>query len=251
MDNAGDNAWVGLYRDQAVVLRTQKLGEADRIVTMLTRVHGRVRTVAKGVRRTTSRFGARLEPFMYVDVQLAQGRSLDVVTQAETIVPYGERICSDYARYTSGTVMLETAERLAVEEHEPSLQQYLLLVGALRVLSSAERDPGLVLDSFLLRSLAVAGYAPSFSGCARCGAAGPHRSFSAASGGMLCGSCRMPGTASPATGTVDLLAALLVGDWPTATDSDARHRREASGLVAAYVHWHLEHGLRSLTHVDR
>ncbi|MET0994701.1 MAG: DNA repair protein RecO, partial [Mycobacterium sp.] len=66
---------MSLYRDEGVVLRTQKLGEADRIVTLLTREHGRVRAVAKGVRRTTSRFGARLEPFMHVDLQLATGRS--------------------------------------------------------------------------------------------------------------------------------------------------------------------------------
>ena len=76
---------VPLYRDEAVVLRTHKLGEADRIITLLTRQHGRVRAVAKGVRRTTSRFGSRLEPFTHVDLQLAEGRNLDIVTQAETI----------------------------------------------------------------------------------------------------------------------------------------------------------------------
>jgi DNA repair protein RecO (recombination protein O) len=242
---------MGLYRDEAVVLRTQKLGEADRIVALLTRRHGRVRAVAKGVRRTSSRFGSRLEPFMHVDVQLAEGRSLDVVTQAETLTPYGEWVCTDYGLYTAGTAMLETAERLAVEEHEPALQQYLLLVGALRVLARRERDPGLVLDSFLLRSLAVAGYAPTFSDCARCGAPGPHRSFSASAGGSLCAACRVPGTASPAAETVLLLAALLAGDWTVAEQSDPRHRREANGLVAAYLQWHLERGLRSLPHVDR
>ncbi|MGH3506722.1 MAG: DNA repair protein RecO, partial [Nocardioidaceae bacterium] len=68
---------MNLYRDEAVVLRTQKLGEADRIVTFLTRRHGRVRAVGKGVRRTRSKFGSRLEPFMQVDVQFARGRSLD------------------------------------------------------------------------------------------------------------------------------------------------------------------------------
>jgi DNA repair protein RecO (recombination protein O) len=246
-----DNAVVGLYRDEAVVLRTQKLGEADRIVALLTRRHGRVRAVAKGVRRTSSRFGSRLEPFMHVDLQLAEGRSLDVVTQAETLAPFGERICSDYGLYTTGTAMLETAERLVTEEHEPSVQQYLLLVGGLRVLSRRERDPGLVLDSFLLRSLAVAGYAPSFADCVRCGRPGPHRSFSASAGGSLCGDCRVPGTATPAAETVVLLAALLEGDWTIAEQSSPRHRREANGLVAAYLQWHLERGLRSLPHVDR
>ena len=139
---AGRMGSVPYYRDEAIVLRTQKLGEADRIVTLLTRSHGRVRAVAKGVRRTTSRFGARLEPFSHVDVQLAEARSLDVVTQAETLQPYAGRMGADYAAYTAGTVMLETAERLVAEDKEPALQQYLLLVGALRAICDAGRPPG-------------------------------------------------------------------------------------------------------------
>jgi DNA repair protein RecO (recombination protein O) len=242
---------VGLYRDEAIVLRTQKLGEADRIITLLTRGNGRVRAVAKGVRRTTSRFGSRLEPFTHVDLQLAEGRSLDVVTQAETLDPFGAKVGSDYERYTAGTVMLETAERLVVEDKEPALQQFLLLVGALRAMCETGRPPGLVLDSFLLRSLSVAGYAPSFEGCARCGLEGPHRAFSPAAGGMLCAACRMPGSASPSTEAVRLLGALLAGEWPVAEASEARHRKEATGLVAAYLSWHLERGLKSLSHVER
>jgi len=242
---------VGLYRDEAVVLRTQKLGEADRIITMLTRGNGRVRAVAKGVRRTTSRFGSRLEPFTYVDLQIAEGRSLDIVTQAETLAPYGAKLGSDYEKYTAGTVMLETAERLVVEDKEPALQQFLLLVGALRTLSAGERNPSQVLDSFLLRSLSVAGYAPSFEACARCGLEGPHRAFSPAAGGMLCGGCRMPGSASPAVETVTLLGALLAGDWAVVEASEPRHRKEANGLVAAYLAWHMERGLKSMAHVER
>jgi len=242
---------VGLYRDEAVVLRTQKLGEADRIITLLTRGNGRVRAVAKGVRRTTSRFGSRLEPFTHVDLQLAEGRSLDVITQAETLHPYGAEMGSDYERYTAGTVMLETAERLVVEEKEPAVQQFLLLVGALRAMAEPGRSANQVLDSFLLRSLSVAGYAPTFDSCARCGAVGPHGYFNAAAGGMLCAADRVPGSASPAPETVVLLGALLSGDWPVVEASDPRHRREATGLIAAYLAWHLERGLKSLSHVSR
>ena len=242
---------MGLYRDEAVVLRTQKLGEADRIITLLTRDTGRVRAVAKGVRRTTSRFGSRLEPFTYVDLQLAEGRSLDVITQAVTLAPYGAKIGSDYECYTAGTVMLETAERLVVEDKEPALQQFLLLIGALRTMSSGERSPSAVLDSFLLRSLSVAGYAPSFDACARCGVEGPHRAFSPAAGGMLCATCRVPGSANPAVETVRLLGALLAGDWTVVEASEPRHRKEATGLVSAYLAWHLERGLKSLSHVER
>ena len=87
-----------LYRDEAVVLRTYRLGEADRIIVLLTRAHGQVRAVAKGVRRTSSRFGARLEPFSMIDVQLHAGRSLDTVTQVETIDPFGGAMSTKIGR---------------------------------------------------------------------------------------------------------------------------------------------------------
>jgi DNA repair protein RecO (recombination protein O) len=247
----GENETMGLYRDDAVVLRTQKLGEADRIVTLLTRSHGRVRAVAKGVRRTKSRFGARLEPFAHVDVQMHEGRSLDVVTQIEILHHYGADIVDDYSLWTTGQAILETAERLSPEERQPQTQQYLLLVGALRALSAREHAAELVLDAFLLRSLSVAGWAPSFDACTRCGAVGPHPYFHVASGGALCSSCRVPGSASPSPEVLELLAALLTGEWSVADASNDRHRREASGLVAAHLQWHLERGLRSLPLVHR
>ena len=242
---------MGLYRDEGVVLRTQKLGEADRIITVLTREHGRIRAVGKGVRRTRSKFGSRLEPFTHVDLQVYEGRSLDVVQQAETITSYGDRVVDDYARYTSGTAMLETAERLTAEEKEPSVQQFLLLVGGLRTLAEAVHGPGLVLDAFLLRSLAVAGYAASFGDCARCTRPGPHPFFNVPAGGAVCGSCRPGGSVSPARETLDLLAALLSGNWVVADAAQLRHRQEGSGLVAAYLQWHLERGLRSMPMVER
>lgn len=241
---------VPLYRDEAVVLRTHPLGEADRIITLLTKERGQVRAVAKGVRRTKSRFGARLEPFMVVDVQCYEGRNLDTVTQAESVATYGQTIVRDYTVYTAATVMVETAERLT-EEHEPSTQQYLLLAGALRSLGGGEHDPGLVLDAYLLRSLAVAGWAPSFHDCAKCGAPGPHNAFNIAAGGAVCPVCRPPGSAAPALETLRLLAALLSGDWTLADASDLRARREGSGLVTAFLQWHLERGVRSLRHVER
>jgi len=242
---------VPLYSDEAIVLRTRKLAEADRIITLLTRQHGVVRAVARGVRRTSSKFGSRLEPFTHVDLQPAVGRNLDTVTQAVTRDPFGAVISADYDRYTAASVMLETSEHLVAEEREPSVQQYLLLVGGLRAMTAGERRPGDVLDSFLLRSLAVAGYAPSFDACARCGLEGPHRAFNPAHGGMLCPGCRLPGSAHPAPETVILLGALLAGDWPLVETADVRSRKEAAGLVSAYLSWHLERGLRSLPYVTR
>ena len=240
-----------LYRDEAVVLRTQKLGEADRIVTLLTRSHGRVRGVARGVRKTSSRIGGRLEPFNHLDVQLYEGRSLDTVTQVESISAHGAALSADYPRWTAGTAMLETAERLTPEERDPSVQQFALLVAGLRALVGQDHDAGLILDSYLLRSLSVAGWSPSFDQCARCGADGPHRAFSIPSGGVVCATCRPPGSAAPSEGTLALLGALLSGDWQVADASEPRDRRDASGLVAAFLQWHLERGLRSLPLVDR
>ncbi len=256
-----ENDTVSIYRDDGIVLRTQKLGEADRIVTVLARKTGRIRAVAKGVRRTKSRFGARLEPFTHVDLLLYTGRSLDVITQAETLKSYGEALAGDYPRYTTGIAMLETAERFTAVEKEPALRQFLLLVGGLRTLTGGGHEPRLVLDAYLLRSLAVAGYAPALDECASCGtrtandsapprsnarsardgepAAGPlsafpsarvgepaarpltgrtaaRRTFGVAAGGLVCGSCWAPGAATAFAPTIDLMSALLRGDWELA-----------------------------------
>lgn len=238
-----------VYRDEAVVLRTHKLGEADRIVTLLTRAHGKVRAVAKGVRRTASKFGSRLEPFMVADVQLFEGRSLDIVTQAESLGSYGAVIAADYASYTAANAMVETADRLT--EAEGSVQQYLLLVGGLRSLSRGEHGATLTLDSYLLRALSMAGWAPSFGDCARCGAAGPHGVVVVQLGGVVCAACAPPGAPRVDAATLSLLDALLTGDWASAEAAEAATRSHASGLVAAYVQWHLERGLKSLQHVNR
>lgn len=242
---------MSLYRDEGVVLRTQKLGEADRIVTVLTREHGRVRAVGKGVRRTSSKFGARLEPFTHVDVQFHTGRSLDIVTQVESLASYGADLAGDYPRYTAGTAMLETAERLTDIEKEPAVQQYLLLVGGLRALARDEHAAGAVLDSYLLRSLAVAGYAASFDACTRCGTPGPHRWLSVEAGGSVCSDDKPSGAATVSPAALDVLSALLTGDWEVVAAAEPRHLRESTGIVAAYTQWHLERGLRSLRLVER
>jgi DNA repair protein RecO (recombination protein O) len=260
-----ENDRVGIYRDDGIVLRTQKLGEADCIVTLLARRTGRVRAVAKGVRRTKSRFGARLEPFTHVDLLMHTGRSLDYITQADTVRPYGKPFSSDYPRYTTGTAMLETAEKFTPVEKEPAMRQFLLLVGGLRALAEGAHDPRLILDAYLLRSLAVAGYAPALDECAVCGTrvAGPGEpqgavssaalrafAFAIGAGGLVCRSCRAPGAATPAPQTVVLMGALMRGDWAHADGSEHRHQAECSGLVAAYLQWHLEHSIRSLRHVE-
>ena len=240
-----------LYRDDAVVLRVQKLGESDRIITLLTRRHGRVRAVAKGVRRTMSRFGGRLEPFGHIDVQLAEGRSLHTVSQVEGIDLMGRAFLTDYPRYTAASAIAETAERLSPEELEPSLRLFQLTLGALRARSVGEHPAPLVLDAYLLRAMSYAGWAPALRECAVCASPGPHRAFSVPAGGSVCPDCRPPGAANPSPATLLLMVALAEGDWPGAEASPVPVRREASGLVAAHLQWHLERGLRSLPLVDR
>ena len=242
---------MSLYRDQAVVIRTQKLGEADRIITMLTRDHGRIRGVAKGVRRTKSKFGARLEPGSHIDVQLFVGKTFDTVTQVEAIENFGDAVARDYRRWTISSAILETAERFTSQEREPALQEYQLVVGGLRALAEDRHDPSLILDAFLLRSLALGGYAPSMTICSRCEKPGPHRYFSLVGGGSVCSDCRPSACATPAPETLELMTALLGGDWAEADASEGKYRREASGLIAAYLQWHLERGLRSLPLVER
>ena len=151
---------MSLYRDEGVVLRTSKLGEADRIITILTRGHGKIRAVAKGVRRTKSRFGARLEPFMRVDVLIAEGRSLDVVSQAEAVAAYGAPIAADYAAYEAANVIVETIDKIASTEHEQLPNQYRLLIGALNALAKQSHAPQAIGDSYVMRALALAGWTP-------------------------------------------------------------------------------------------
>jgi DNA repair protein RecO (recombination protein O) len=239
---------VPTYRDEAVVLRTHSLGEADRIVTMLGRHRGKIRAVAKGVRRTTSRFGSRVEPFMVVDLQCYEGRSLDVIQQAESLGSYGSPIAADYATFTAANVIVETADRLT---DDPSPQQYLLLVGALRALARADHGPSLILDSYLLRALSIAGWAPTFGDCAVTGAPGPHTAFVAQLGGVVADEVAPPGAPRLSEETIGLLGALLTGDWALADASGQSTRGQASGVIAAYVQWHLERGLKSLNHLDR
>lgn len=251
------SAWGGMmegmrsYRDSAVVLRQHKLGEADYILTLLTRENGLVRAVAKGVRRPRSRFGARLELFAHVDLQLYPGRNLDTVTQVHSIAAYSGDLAGDYGRYTTACAVIETAERLAGEERAPAPELHRLTVGALRAIAAGLRDRDLILISFLLRAMDAAGWAPALDLCARCGDTGPHRAFHVAAGGAVCVHCRPAGSAVPAHGVLDLLAALARADFDFAETTGDRVRRQANGLAAAHLQWHVGRQLRSLPMIER
>lgn len=240
-----------LFRDNAIVLRTHPLGEADRIITLLTRRHGKVRAVAKGVRRTGSRFGARLEPFGLVDVQLHTGRTLHTVTQVVTIETFAAPISADYDRFTAASAMLETTERLTDEATEPSQRGFLLLIGAMRTLAAGRIPAALVLDAFLIRTLALSGWAPELQVCATCGAPGPHHALDIRAGGLVCTSCRRPGAVAIRQAAVEHMIFLLAGDWDSALEAESTVMQEAGRIIADSVTWHLERSVRSLSYVER
>lgn len=238
------------YRTRGIVLRTHKLGESDRIITLIT-PNGLVRAVAKGVRRTSSRLGATLEPFMEVDAQVVVGRTLDVISQAQLRNPYGQKLVLDYSAYTVATAMVETAERLLEADADSTLRQYRLLHGAIALLSRGTVAPGTILDSYILRALSIAGWAPSFTDCIRCGAPGPHSALHVQLGGVVCHNCRPSGSVSPHPITISYLQALLEGDWDTVSTAGPKARDQAAKIVSNYLQWHLERAVKSLRHVER
>ena len=234
-----------LYKEQGIVLGAVKLAEADKIVTILTQGEGKVRAVAKGIRRTTSRFGARLEPFTHVNLMLYRGRSLDTVTQAEILSPF-RPIRDDFGLFSAGETMLESVDKVA-EEHERNVRLFLLLLQGLRALETRPADPAAVAEAFLVRLLGLSGFAPAFSACAVCGDTSVGR-FSASQGGAVCDTCqdRDARRASPAALT--WLNGLVGGDLAAAGQGPIvpEVRGEARALLFGFSEYHLDRRIRSL-----
>jgi len=237
-----------LYRDDAVVLRTWKLGEADRIVVLMTAGHGKVRAVAKGVRKTRSKFGARLEPTSHIAAQFHEGRELDIVTQAESIDHF-PALREDLDRLTRAVTMLEAVDQLALEG-EPNPRLHRMLVGALTALADAPGDAPLVAPAFFLKVLDLEGFRPEVDACVECGEVIDLVAFDLESGGVLCRDHRRGLPLS--IEALDLLQAILggkLGDALAQPSSPATH--EVERLSTAAVEHHLERRLRSVTVLDR
>jgi len=235
-----------LYRDRGVVLRTYKLGEADRIVVLLTERHGKVRAVAKGVRKTKSRFGSRLEPHSHVSLLMYEGRELDIVNQAEYI-EHHPKVREDLSRLAKATALLEAVDQVA-QEREPSSLLYRMLAGALRSLEAA--DSPLLVAGFYWKLLAAEGVAPIVDACARCGSDGPLVAFDLVEGGALCRPCRSGSPMSEPA--LDLLRRILGGDLNRALSEPAGPAtRELEGLATSAMEAHLERRLRALAVLDR
>lgn len=234
-----------LYKEQGVVLRSMKLGEADRIVTIMTQGSGKVRAVAKGIRKTTSRFGARLEPLTQVAVLVYRGRgALDTVSQADIVATF-RPVREDLSAFAAGQAMAEIVDRVA-EEHERNPRLYAQLVAGLAALESHEGDPELVAQSFLLKVLSMVGYHPSLEGCAQCGRREVER-FASTQGGAVCAGCAGPDAEPVSSGVLGFLAALARAELSDAGrfTVGADLRREARALLGGFTEYHLERRMRS------
>jgi DNA repair protein RecO (recombination protein O) len=234
-----------LYRDQGIVLRTWKLGEADRILNIMSRGHGKVRAVAKGVRKTKSKFGGRLEPTAHVALQLYEGRELDIVTQAESLDQFAA-FRTDVDRFAGASAMLEAVDQVA-QEGEANIELYHLLLGGLRALAG----PGgpLVVPAFFLKLLALEGLRPMLDRCVSCASGGDDGvalvAFSDVDGGVLCVNCRRGVALTPEA--LDLMRLVLggrLGEALALPVTPATH--EVASLATGMVEHHLERRLRSV-----
>jgi len=232
---------VSLYRDDGVVLRTLRLGEADRIVTLMTKGHGKVRAVAKGVRRTKSKFGGRLEPLSHVALLCWQGRELDIVNQAEVQDTF-RAVREDLARVAKAYTLLEVVDQLAQERHANS-RLYDTLLGALHALE--DDDPPLLVPAFCLKVLALEGSAPVLGECVSCGAAADLVAFDLVEGGVLCRSCRRGRAVS--AGALELVRRILGGGLASAlAEPPGPFTTEVTDLATEAMEVHLDRRLRSL-----
>lgn len=237
---------MSLYRDEGIVLRTHKLGEADRIVSFLTRGHGKVRAVAKGVRKTRSRFGARLEPPSHVQLQLYEGRGeLHIVDQAEA-VDHFRAIREDLDRLTRAVSMLEAADQLSLEgEANPRL--YQMLLGALRAL--AGHSGPLVVPGFYLKVLALEGFGSTVDECIECGTAAGLVAFDLDAGGTRCAEHRSGAAIS--SEALSLVQDILGGRLGAALNEPASPATvEIDHLATRSMEHHLERRLRSVAILD-
>ncbi|MFW0109056.1 DNA repair protein RecO [Rothia sp. P7181] len=239
------------YTDQALVLRTQVLGESDRIIILLTRSHGVVHAVARGVRKGRSAFGGRLEPFMYVDVSLRSGKNLSTVTQVQTRRAYTGAIMGNYSSYIVASVLSEVAEALTSFEGEGVESHFLLLAGALSALAQERLRPYDVLNSYVLRALGYAGWGFSLDSCAICdGCGGPWR-FSPEYG-AVCKVCSRSIVHSKVFVMPEDVRQYLMfvsrSQWDKLAQLDTELLSYAAfSFVSGYVQWHLEKPLKSFS----
>jgi DNA repair protein RecO (recombination protein O) len=233
----------GLYRDEGIVLRTIKLGEADRIVTLFTRANGKVRAVAKGIRKTKSRFGGRLEPFTRAELMIYRGRDLDTITSVDIVTSFDD-VRDDFERIVHAHAMVDLVDKIT-PERERAVSVYSLLLSGLEALARGGGDS--VVVAFTVKMLSVCGYHPHLQTCTACGEREPLVAFSAALGGAVCERCRTEdrGAIAMETAHIGLLSRLLTSDF--GHPADAVSVAALTRALKSYAEYHLERPLRSLT----
>jgi DNA repair protein RecO (recombination protein O) len=227
-----------------VVLRTYKLRESDRIVVFHTAENGKVRAVAKGVRKTKSKFGARLEPMSHVRLLLYRGRELDIVSQAEAVEPLSPML-SSLDRASQGLAVIEAVDQLSLER-EPNPALYRMVVGVLRTIATTPSP--LNVAGFYWKLLANEGMRPELDRCVRCGDTEPAAQFVAFDlneGGVLCRSCRSGQSISP--GALAILREILGGQLVQALARDESPvTHEVSSLATRALEHHIERRLKAV-----
>jgi DNA repair protein RecO (recombination protein O) len=196
-------------RDDAVVLRTHKSGESDRVVVLWTRHHGKVRVLAKGIRKAASRLGGNLETLAYVDVDLVKTRGDFYIARH---VSHRERLTtlrSSYTRINAGYAVVEVVDAIPSDDVADE-GIFDLLTRVLMTLDDESFDPALVPASFYFKLLAHDGSEPVVDACVNCGRAGPLVAFDAQVGGTLCAGCRSGTSISP--DALALVRRILGGD---------------------------------------
>jgi DNA repair protein RecO (recombination protein O) len=220
----------GSFRDEAIVLRTRKLSESDRIAVVITRHTGKISLVVKGSRKVKSKYGACFEPFMHINAQIGLGRNLDYAHEAEVIDAFGKNLATDYEKYCAASQMAEILDKLLPEMHEAAEQQFLLFLRALKMLNTslnAPITPNVVALSYTLRALSLSGWELD-----------PQN---------LDASGLKPVPGMPPEQFEALLEGLLTGDWAQVAEILGVYQveDELTTSVAAFAVRHLEKHLKS------
>ncbi len=246
-----------LYKTRGIVLKSIKLGEADKIIIFFTNFHGKVSAVAKGLRRTKSKFGGRLEPFTYVDLLLYKGRNLDTITQAEIITSFSE-IREDLNKIAYGLPMLDLMNKVSIER-EKDKRVFEFLLSSLKTLSKITINTDLLLVAFDLKLLSLSGFLPILNRCVVCSKTMNHFKetfFSCEKGGLICKECGYFGYRGGEVGpdivfissqAASLLSTLLrasAGDLDKIEVSE-KPRKEVLTVVRKYVDFHIQAQLKS------
>ena len=242
------------YRAEAIVLKTLDLGEADRILTLLTRHFGKVKVVAKGIRRPTSRLAGHAEPLCHATFQLARGRELDVLTGAESRAVYST-VREDLDRIAAGWYIAELADRTTAERM-PVAPVFDLVETALRHLE-AGHAPSLVMRWWDLHLLDRTGFRPQLATCARCDGALTEttNAWSPLDGGAVCATCidrSAVGLPALSVRALKSLRYLLASDFAAAARLriDASLERELERHLRAFVQSVLDREIASARLID-